>query len=311
MWVKVEGDYYYSAWEDSIIDNTGTGGSSSSFFEAVLEGIGLVLNAWQIYEWVSKVYQTPLVAEWQEGAHWSKAISRQGHWEIVPPTFVPYLDDDDPHLQTACANVLGYFTEGGSNILDITAGAEIYVQWADIINGGVVQRYIGTYSVSFTVPIEPVCAMKTKTDGYFYVPNVATDLLKIEMLFDNQDITGDQTGGSSPYDSISHYPDGYVNYLDSTFVGSKYGLQEGDVGWDYMADIQPNKIINFLDAILIGGNYGKSGTYITDPTGVTITFNTGQEITPDAFGFVSIPIGATSFTVKRNGSPIGAMIIFW
>ena len=57
----------------------------------------------------------------------------------------------------------------------------------------------------------PVCAMKTKTDGYFYVPNVAINLLKIEMLFDNQNITGDQTDGTSPYSTITAYPDGFVD----------------------------------------------------------------------------------------------------
>lgn len=51
---------------------------------------------------------------------------------------------------------------------------------------------------------EAICALKTRTDGYFYVPYVATDLLKIEMLFNDSRIIGDQTGGSSPYPTISH-----------------------------------------------------------------------------------------------------------
>ena len=153
MWVKVEGDVQYSAWEDSIVDNTGIGGPSYDFFEPVLTAIGIIFTANDIYDWLAKVYQTPPVAEWNEDAHWSKAISRQGYWVNLAPTFVPYLGIDEPHLQTASANVLSYFTEGGSNILTVTAGAEIYVQWNDLIYGGVVQRYIGTYSVSFLVSI--------------------------------------------------------------------------------------------------------------------------------------------------------------
>ena len=126
-------------------------------------------------------------------------------------------------------------------------------------------------------------AMKTRTDGYFYVPNVATDLLKIEMLFNNLDIVGDQTGGTSPYSTITAYPD---------------------------------RIVDIEDVYQVALNFGKSGTYInsTNPqwlSGVTITFSTSEEKSPDSYGFVTIPQGATNFTVKRNGNPIGAMIIFW
>jgi hypothetical protein len=159
--------------------------------------------------------------------------------------------------------------------------------------------------------LEPVCAMKTRTDGYFYVPNVATDLLKIEMLFDNQNIVGDQTGGTSPYTSVTNWPDGYVNFKDAIVVGDAFGSVEGGANWDYMVDIIPDKIINYLDTTILGSNFGKSGTYITDLAGVAITFNTGQTISPDSDGFVTIPKGATSFTVKRNGTPIGAMVIFY
>jgi hypothetical protein len=66
-----------------------------------------------------------------------------------------------------------------------------------------------------------------------------------------------------------------------------------------------------VDLSLLIDNFGKEGTYITDLAGVTITFNTGQTISPDSDGFVTIPQGATSFTVKRNGNPIGAMGIFY
>jgi hypothetical protein len=51
---------------------------------------------------------------------------------------------------------------------------------------------------------------------------------------------------------------------------------------------------------------------ITGLTGVTVTFNTGEEtLSPNSNGFIAIPQGATSFTVYKNGNPIGAMIIFY
>ena len=151
MWVKVEGDSHYTAAEIAIYDNTGTGESSCGLFEAVLTGIGIVFNAYQIYQWLAEVYQEPLVAEWQDNGHWSKAISRQGGWSKPPPTYVPYLNPNKPHLQTASANVWGYIEAEGLQTwrLTITAGAKIYVQWHDLIYGGVVQTYIGTYSVSY------------------------------------------------------------------------------------------------------------------------------------------------------------------
>jgi hypothetical protein len=158
----------------------------------------------------------------------------------------------------------------------------------------------------------PVCAMKTKTDGYFYVPNNASiGSLRIEELFNDSNIAGDQTGGISPYRSITRYPDGLVNTLDLSFVGSKNGLREGQAGWDYMADVVPDKVIDILDINVIGKNFGKSGTYITTLSGVTVTFNTGQQRSPDTNGFVTIPQGAANFTVTQNSNSIGAEITFW
>jgi len=154
-------------------------------------------------------------------------------------------------------------------------------------------------------------AMKTGTNGYFYKPDVASALLKIELLFDNQNITGDQTGGTPPYGAISNYPDTIVNVYDATFISSHAGESEGYYNWNYMADINPDRYIDLFDAIWVSRNSGKNGTYITDLSGVTVLFNTGEEIWPDSDGFVTIPQGATSFTVKRYGNPIGAMIVFW
>jgi len=76
-----------------------------------------------------------------------------------------------------------------------------------------------------------------------------------------------------------------------------------------MADILPDRIIDMKDIVLAVKNFGKTGTYSTDLPGVTVTFNTGEALSPDSDGFVTMPQDATSFTVKRNGNAIGAMII--
>lgn len=153
---------------------------------------------------------------------------------------------------------------------------------------------------------EAICALKTRTDGYFYRPNLAIDLLKIEMLFTDSNITGDQAGGQDPWG-----PDGTVDGSDFYIVLQAWGSTEGQSGWDYMADIVPDRVIDGSDFYQIAINYGKSGTYSTDLTGVKVTFNTGEEKLPDSDGFVTIPQGATNFTVKRNSTPIGAMVIFY
>ncbi len=153
--------------------------------------------------------------------------------------------------------------------------------------------------------------MKTLTSGYFYMPNMALDLVKIELLFDNSNLVGDQTGGTSPYATITNYLDGTVDMRDLWFVSVKFGRNEGHPEFDYMADIVPDRTIDMLDTWYVSKNYGKYGTYITDLTGVTILFNTGEEKYPDSDGFVTIPQGAIGFNVTRSGILIGAMIIFY
>jgi hypothetical protein len=160
---------------------------------------------------------------------------------------------------------------------------------------------------------QPVCAMKTRTDGYFYKPNVLTDTLQIKLWWTTSDeyLTGDQVGrhvDGYPFE----FPDGIVDIYDMTFLTSpgRFNAREGTSNWEYMGDINPDHQINIFDVVLVAIHYGYSATYNTDLLGITVTFDTGEEETPDN-GFVTIPEDATSFTVKRYGTPIGAMIIFW
>ena len=158
---------------------------------------------------------------------------------------------------------------------------------------------------------EAICAMKTMVDGYFYVPNVAIDFLKVEWLFDNQHLMGDQAGVNSPYDAIDYWPDGKVGCVDLSLLGSAWYTSEGDAGWEYMADINGDGIIGTSDLSILGASWLQTGLYITDLNQVTVTFSTGKVLSPDSVGFVTIPQGATSFTVKKNGNPVGALVTFW
>jgi hypothetical protein len=159
------------------------------------------------------------------------------------------------------------------------------------------------------------CAMKTGVTGYFYKPNITTNLLKLEMLFDNQGLTGDQTGGTSPYPAVGNYPNGRVEGKDLGFVMGKFGSYEGRSDWDYMADIVPDKKIDGKDLEKVTGNFGNSGNYTYFPLcPVTVAFRTSlgvDEEPVDFNGFVVIPQGTENFTVRYCGVPIGAMAIFW
>ena len=162
----------------------------------------------------------------------------------------------------------------------------------------------------------PVCAMKTERDGFFYIPkvvNTGSSRLKIEMLFTDSNLVGDQTGNQThPYPgTITDYPDGKVNILDVSFVVKEFGSDENQSNWHYMADVVPDRKINILDVSAVTKNYGKpSGSYIYGLSGVTVTFDTSFPMLP-ANGFVSIPPDALNFTIQQDGNQIGAMVTFW
>jgi hypothetical protein len=155
----------------------------------------------------------------------------------------------------------------------------------------------------------PIAAMKTRVNGYFYVPALNPESLKVVFLFSNPDLEGDQIGG--PAGEYSIVPDGVVDITDLVFIKNNIGLTEGSSNWEYMADISADKTVDVGDYSITKKNVGKSGTYIYDLTGVTILFDTGNEVGLDSTGKANIPAKATSFTVKKNGSPIGAYILFY
>lgn len=165
-----------------------------------------------------------------------------------------------------------------------------------------------TYLTKWKAVKKLVAAMKTEVDGYFYIPIIEPEIIKVVFLSDNSKLEGDQTGGKNEYD---HVPDGRVDIRDSTLLNAKYGLEEGDPGWEYMADIYADRKIDIYDVVKVSNNYGNRGDYITDLTGVTILFDTGEEISLNQNNEVIIPPGAKEFWVKKEGSPIGAYVLFY
>jgi hypothetical protein len=146
-------------------------------------------------------------------------------------------------------------------------------------------------SLSINMVGTAACALKTTTNGGFYVPNPAyvnATYIRVELLFHH--VAGDQTSNTtSPYGTIKNYPDGWVNMLDVSFVEGKFMLNESQNGWDYMADVFPDRAINMVDIQIVINNYFKNETCTYDLSGVTVRFDAGQVESPDADGFLQIP----------------------
>jgi hypothetical protein len=237
--LRVEGDSHYTDQEDAIYDNTGTGGSSCGLFETVLTGIDLAFNAWTIYDWLKGIYQQPPVAEWQKDGHWSKAIVRQvKEWLL----WYQYVNPDKPRLQTATANVWGYFEKGCSYILNITAEAKIYVQGLMILSDGTVivcSDHIGTYGVSFQVIIEPDLVLISNDLDFTNIGESTTEVfnpgvyrVKLYAEFAGYHASNElswYTANTSDYNLIFSGPEGNFGYINppisKQFVANnKFGL---------------------------------------------------------------------------------------
>lgn len=157
--------------------------------------------------------------------------------------------------------------------------------------------------------LEPMCAMKAGMNGSFYMPNVALYELKIEKLFVTENLIGDQTGGVSPYPSIAWYPDGKIDMKDISALARRFGINEGQNGWEPMADLIPDREIDMADISKAAANFGRSGAYTNSI--FLLMFDTGDVLAPGSNGSVVIPQYATSFSIiGLPDHPVGAMVVF-
>jgi len=158
-------------------------------------------------------------------------------------------------------------------------------------------------------------AMKTGTNGSFYVPHISAPMNPkwvrvMPLSTPNPNHVGDQTGTTNEY--FNFVPDGTCDLRDVRIVARASGSSEGDPTWNYLADIVPDGKIDANDTNAVSNCASSTGDYVTDLSNVTIAFNVGGESAVDPVtGFSSIPDGATSFTVKKAGNPIGAYVYFY
>jgi len=252
--------------------------------------------------WIGR-YDTVDYYHFNAQAHDRISIRARWEREIMGDPLLLSLTVKDPYL-----NSIGPSAYLDDVKIDFVAG--VAGEWCLLVQ----PFHNGFYNITLDiVPGSPVCAMKTRINGAFYVPNLSVNCLRIELLFSDPKLEGDQTQGTSRYPTITRWPSGSVTAADWVFVRSLIPALEGGPNWDYMADVNGDGVIDGKDYVIVRGNVPSSGTYfkISDLTGVTVLFNTGSEATPDTDGDLTLPQGCASFTVLQNGNPIGALVTFW
>jgi hypothetical protein len=217
------------------------------------------------------------------------------------------IEDNNTYLNL---NFTGTFSFSNYTTLNHYEDTNVTLQ--STLYGNLSNLQAGTYyALNWTL-----CAEKTMKDGCFYVPSrsfVNVTVLRVELLFNDSHLVGDQNGGASPYPTITHYPDGKIDGKDIAFVAWLFGESEGATSphpWDYMADVNGDHKVDGADIAIVAKNFDPSGNYSGVGASISVTFDTGEVESPDANGFAAIPPSATRFNVTLNGTQIGAMIIF-
>jgi hypothetical protein len=287
MWLKVEGDGDYEPSTGAIVDNTGTGGSSTPDFWTVLDLVFVLFDVYQIANFLMEVHQAPPSPEWKQELHSVTATVRQ--------TGNPHKD---PRLQTASAWFDSYFKRDGWNTLTITAGAEIWLreELCDVVGCGACDYYIGTYQVSYQVRIlvgsGVLVALAKDQDGNWlktadvyvdgqwrnltgstFTVGSGTHTVRTNDFWDGTGyrygFTNWEDGSTSPnrtvnvpaaviaYFTKKYCPgdcngDGVVNELDLDIVEAAMSSSRGGTNWDSRADMPPcDGFIDIYDAAIV------------------------------------------------------------
>jgi hypothetical protein len=281
MRIRVEGGYDFTYYTGSIFDNTGTGGSSCDFFEIILKALECAFAAYDIYTLLKEIYQQPPVAEWNTGqAHSVEAIMRQ---KMENPWWLfgrPWVNPDNPRLQTAGANFLSYFDYEGLHTLNVTAEAKIYVQiWYISDTQGVIHQYIDTYRVSFLVSV-PVGVYQLSVRTYLANGNSIFD---IAVWIDNEQyyswVTTDVGYGThtikvEPYFYRDNYKYIFMYWEDGTTSNIKTVTITSDLVLRAYYDRPPSDpTISGSTTVVRNVWYTYTTNAVTDPDGDQICYH--------------------------------------
>jgi len=96
---------------------------------------------------------------------------------------------------------------------------------------------------------------KTKwQEGKYYRPSYAHDWNGTYNMTSFKVVKYSHTNSSC--DGDANY-DGVVDIFDTTTISTKYGKNEGDSGWDYKADINPDRTIDIYDIVLVSAHWSQ------------------------------------------------------
>jgi len=140
-----------------------------------------------------------------------------------------------------------------------------------VIGGGRIEGFVDLQGraddsgaeVCATAGGAPICTT-TVSNGYYLLtvpPDTYTVEVEMDRYLDGSKsgvvvVSGDLVtlstvellGGDAVEDDV-------INILDLSFIGFRFGLSDGDPGWDAQADINDDLTINILDVVLAAGNF--------------------------------------------------------
>lgn len=125
-------------------------------------------------------------------------------------------------------------------------------------------------------------------------------------------------GGGPLFWRTASWPNGQIDAADSwTSIYPPTTLEGYNVfpftPWEYEADCVPDRNIQMSDLIPTWFT-GFTGTYSTDISNINVVFDTPAGAPPvsvSSLGYVTIPAGATSFTVYNGPNTVMALATFW
>ena len=166
---------------------------------------------------------------------------------------------DDDSIVDELGNPLG---GSGSGNGDYTSGEEYEIEKTCAFSGAIdIQGRTDDSGATFTAG---AYSTTTDTSGYYEltVPEGTYDV-SAEM---DRYLDGERTGEVCPAGETVQLPDVTllggdanddctINILDLSFMGSRFGLSDGDTNFDAKADINTDGTVNILDLTVAGGNF--------------------------------------------------------
>jgi len=155
------------------------------------------------------------------------------------------------------------------------------------------------------IPVSTICAKFLSSSKTLFgtkpgfIPS-GSDLVRVTYYFDDTALWGDIDCS------------GEVDISDMILVSMALGSYPGHPNWYPDADIAPQwELIDVCDVGTVEYFYGQEGVYYPFVSGLSLRFDTGQEVFVDTQGCVRIPSGAANFTVWKGGVAVGALVEFF